>query len=450
MRRLRRPDVWFILMLVILAGVGAYLLARPEATDPDSRHLSYWRHYWQAAFDSLSAACGVGLLTYDFLIDYTPRGRLLLTLIGLIGALLYVGAGTQAARRIQADDEAVRVPHPLAAVGVFLVVQGLFVGAYVLLQPLLSEPVEQATNAERALAAGASLGWASVSASAVDVHLLTVIAWIAALGWPVWLLLIPALARRFVPRRETVVLLTGYAIVLVLMGVLIAAFESPCGPVRQPTTDAAVGTHTFSTRCVDGIERVAAAAGAGMPTRDLAERDASMGTKVILAGVLLLGGMGLSATGGVQWTLMLWALAGAFAGLVRTRRGPLAPDYARWMHAGLACVVLMILLAIVVALGLMFLENMTASAYQSAPVFADALLDSCSIAAGGNLSTGVVDTVTGRNLIRGMRQAASLYQYGMVWLMLAMIAGRMIPLMVMRRLADTHEAWRSHRKAAVV
>ena len=451
MRRFRRPDVWFVLMLVILAGVGAYLLAQPDATDPDSRHLSYWRHYWQAAFDALSAACGVGLLTYDFLIDYTPRGRLILTLVGLVGALLYVGAGTQAARRMQADDDAVRVPHPLAAVGLFLLVQGVLVGAYVLLQPLLSEPAEQADNAARAVAACSSLGWASLSASAVDVHLLTAIAWIAALGWPVWLMLIPPLARRFVPRRATAVLLTGYVILLVLAGLLLTAFESPRAPVRQqPTTDTVVRAPTLTTRCVNGIEQVAAAASAGMPAHELVERDASSGTKVILAGVMLLGGMGLSATGGVQWTLMLWALAGAFAGLARTRRGPLAPDYARWMHAGLACVVLMILLAVVVALGLMFLEQITASAYQSAPTFADTLLDACSVVAGGNLSSGVIENVTGRNLIRGMGQTANLYQYGMIWLMLAMMAGRLIPLMVMRRLADTHEAWRSHRKSAVV
>ena len=206
----------------------------------------------------------------------------------------------------------------------------------------------------------------------------------------------------------------------------------------------------MATRFVAGVVRVAAASGAGMPTRALAERDASMGTKIVLAGTLLVGGLGCSATGGMQWMLALWAFAGVAAGVARVGRGPVAPDYARWMQAGMACALLLVVLAVVVALGLLFLENATASAYQPAPAFADAFLDSCSIVAGGNLRTGVIETVTGRNLISGLRQSNNLYQYGMSWLMLAMVAGRMIPLLVMRRLAETHEAWRSHRKAAVV
>ena len=166
MKRLRRTDVWFFLMLVALAAGGAFLLAQPDATDPDSRHLSYWRHYWQAAFDSLSAACGVGLLTYDFLIDYTERGRMLLTALGLLGALLYVAAGTQAARRIQTEDGGVRVPHPLVAVAVFILLQALLVGVYVLVQPLISEPTEPFGSAQRAVAACSSLGVGIRSAAA--------------------------------------------------------------------------------------------------------------------------------------------------------------------------------------------------------------------------------------------------------------------------------------------
>mgnify|MGYP007051597327 CR=1 FL=1 len=41
--------------------------------------------------------------------------------------------------------------------------------------------------------------------------------------------------------------------------------------------------------------------------------------------------------------------------------------------------------------------------------------------------------MTDRNLSRGIRLGVDLYQYGMVWLMAAMLAGRTLPLVVLSR-----------------
>jgi hypothetical protein len=115
----------------------------------------------------------------------------------------------------------------------------------------------------------------------------------------------------------------------------------------------------------------------------------------------------------------------------------------RWMHAGMSVFILMILLTAIVAGGLLLLEQWTASAYQTPSSFADALLDASSVVAGGNLSGGLSETLTSRNLISGLNQPVNLYQYGMGWLMLAMLLGRVLPVTVLRRLSEQRDAPRA-------
>jgi hypothetical protein len=133
---------------------------------------------------------------------------------------------------------------------------------------------------------------------------------------------------------------------------------------------------------------------------------------------------------------LLSALVGGAAALGWSGAMRRSPDATRWMHAALACCFLLAVLAVVVALGMQLLENWTAAHYQPPPTFADALLDACSVVAGGNLSSGLTEAVTSRNLLSGIRQSTSLYQYGMTWLMLGMLAGRMLPLVVLSRLSN--------------
>lgn len=96
----------------------------------------------------------------------------------------------------------------------------------------------------------------------------------------------------------------------------------------------------------------------------------------------------------------------------------------------------MVTFALVVALGLLVIETRTASRFQPPPTFGDALLDASSAVAGANLSSGLTATVTSVNLSSGMDITVDSYQYGMTWLMLAMLIGRVLPVLVLSRVAD--------------
>lgn len=442
MKPLKQPDIWFLLAIVVISIAGAVLLASADATDAESRRLSYDRHYWQAAFDSLSATCGVGLLTYDFGDDYTPRGRWILTALGVVGAMLFVAALAHAARRMQVADAQRRVPHPLLVVAAFLIVQAVAIGVYLLAMRFSESAGETTENIWRAAAALSSLGWATSEQQGAAAWPLALLAWIGALGWTVWLLLIPALTQRFVHIRATLAIFGAYVACLALAALMIAAFESPRGAAGRGAgagANVSLSGEQFPARYTRGLVQAVAASTAGAPTEPLSERNVSDGTKITLALLLLSGGLGGSATGGLQLTLLLWALGGSAAALGWLGGRKLAPDVARWMHAGLACAILLALLAIAVAAGLLLIENATASAYQPPPTFADALLDASSIVAGGNLSSGLTDAVTGRNLTAGIGRSVSTYQYGIGLLMLAMLAGRLTPLAIVRRLTSTRQ-----------
>lgn len=474
MRRLKQPDLWLLATLLLVTAGGAVLLAQADATQPQARHLSYSRHHWQAAFDALSATCGVGLLTYGFQDDYTARGRWILTALGVLGALSFVAAVTHAARRMQPADGRPILPHPLFVVSAFLVAQALALGACLLAERIGGDTGGSNESAWRTIAAFSSLGWASeVGVDRLKTGPpgwpLALLAWLGALGWPVWLLIVPPLARRYVRIRSALAVFGSYTGALLLTALLISAFESPRGGAYDPGSaklrfapstnrqseipNARSAIHSpqpnqprppVENRChsyVRSLVQTAAASGAGIPTMQSGAShyplgDATAGTKVTLSALLLVGGLGGSATGGVQWLLLLWALAGGAVALGCPRESKPNPNVKRWMLAGLACLVLLTLLALLVAAGMLLIENWTAARYQPPPTFADALLDACSVVAGGNLSSGLTETVTGRNLLGGIRQSANLYQYGMTWLMLAMLIGRLLPLVVLRRLAD--------------
>jgi len=446
MSRLKLPDIWFLTALLLTAAVGAVLLTSTGAIDADTSRLSYSRHYWQAAFDAISAACGVGLLTYDFQDDYTATGRWILSALGVCGAVLFIAATTHAARRMQTGESRVRVPHPLLAVLGFLVIQALTVGVY-LLANKLDQPIE---NLQRGVAAFSSLGWGSVigagdALDGVSAWPLALLAWIGAVGWPVWLLLAPSWHKRFGLNQHDsgaaplIASLGAYVAFLLLAALLISLIESPRGATASGGPNDQLAGRPFSQRYARSLVQTVSASGAGQPTEDFTGRNVSDGTKCTLAALLVVGGLGGGATGGVHFTLFLWAAAGACAGLGWLGRGRAAPDAARWMHAGMACLLLLIALIVVVAVGMLLLENWTASRYQSLPAFADALLDAASIVAGGNLTSGLTETVTSRNMITGIRRGTNLYQYGMTLLMLAMLAGRVLPLTILRRLADRCE-----------
>ena len=447
MSRFKWPDLWLLVALLALTVGGAVALNHVESVDPETKRLSYYRHYWQTVFDSLSASCGVGLLTYDFKDDYAPAGRWILTGLGVAGAWLFLAATTHAARRMQGREGPVRVPHPVLVVFGFTLIQVLAVGIYLLANKLNDVPDLTLCG----LAAFSSLGWAGrmlhdAGGGGTDAWPLALIAWIAAIGWPVWLLAIPVWFRKFGMYRTdaspvpTLALLGGYASILLLAALLVCMFESPSAPLGRGGPNETLSGQTPPQRYLRSLVQVTAASGAGMPTEKLTERNVSEGTKIALAAILLTGGLAGSATGGMHFPLLMWALAGGLGGLFRFGRDRHAPDVQRWMHAGMAVFILMVLLTMIVAGGLLLLEQWTASSYQTPSSFADAMLDASSVVAGGNLSGGLAETLTSRNLVSGMNQPVNLYQYGMTWLMVAMLIGRVLPVAVLRRLSEQRDA----------
>ena len=483
---LTRPHVWLALALLIVTGVGAVLLADPACTRVEEEFLQVYhtRHEWQAAFDALSATCGVGLLTYNFEEDYTPRGRWTLTALGVIGAVLYLLAATQALRRLatagtepgryigdktagtepgryvgdvasaprdagaripsrtsQATGAEHRPPHPVLVAAVFLAVLAVLLPLFWLAERAAGAEAGFSDAAWRASAAFASLGWTRDPQSGLDAWPVAVVAWIGALGWTTWVAVVPALRRRCVPVRGLCVLVGGYVCFLLIAAGLMCALESPRAGRRGIERDAKVlSGHPPPTRYAQSLVQTVCASGAGIPTEALSDRGVTEGTKMTLAAVVLVGGMAGAAGGGIKWPLLMAVLIAGVTALPRGRRDSPEALPSRLVRAGTVCLLSMLALASVVALGLLLIENHTASPYQPSPTFADTFLDASSAVGGANLSSGLTATVTSRNLITGMRQAANLYQYGMSWLMVAMLVGRVLPLFVLCRIADASRA----------
>jgi hypothetical protein len=142
-------------------------------------------------------------------------------------------------------------------------------------------------------------------------------------------------------------------------------------------------------------------------------RDSS---KAVLAFVLIVGGLGGSACGGIKWPLLVWALVGGAS--------------ARILRAASTCVLWMLALVLLCAGGLLVLESQVATKYQAPPTFADTLLDAASAAAGGNLSSGLSATLTDRNLVSGIFLGINWYRIGMLWIVGTMVVGRILPIIV--------------------
>ncbi|MEW6250368.1 MAG: hypothetical protein AB1716_06960, partial [Planctomycetota bacterium] len=209
--------------------------------------------------------------------------------------------------------------------------------------------------------------------------------------------------------------------------------HTPTGQGRggaQPTTRAA------GERFGSALVQVTAASGAGRSTEELGARGVSDGTKFVLSAVVLTGGLGGSPTGGVKWTLLLWGLAGAAVVFGLGRGRSVIERSRRCVLAGVAGTAAMLVWAWIVAIGLLVIESSIGSRFQAPPTFADALLDASSAVAGANLTTGVVETLTATSLSSGIRHSVDEYQYGMSWLMLGMFIGRLLPVLVVARVAS--------------
>lgn len=432
----RRAELWLPIGLFVLALVGSHLLRQDRFVHLSERDRTAYglRPIWQARFDALSAAAGVGLLTYDLREDYTAAGRWVLAGLGLAGAALYLLAARQIYARLWAEGGE-PLPRGRTILTAFAILQIASILLVWIVERLAGTAPAFPDSAWRALSAFASLGWLPPAEARVG-GVYAVVALISAAGFLVWFG-VPGLRGRFghgLSARGLIVVFGSYVLFLGLCSGAVTLLEIPRGsstgrPDQEGLRGAAAGTR-FARSAV----QVTAAAGAGLPTEQLADRGVSEGTKAVLAGVELVGGLGGAPAGGMTWLAVLWVTAGGVAGLGRARAGG-DPVQRRCVLAGVALPGVMIGFTLLVALGLLFIETCTASAFQTAPTFADALLEAASATCGGGLSTGLTRTVTSAHLSRGIHQNVDLYQYGMTWLMMAMYVGRLLPLIVLARCA---------------
>lgn len=429
----RWPALRLAVSLLVLAAAGAVLLAQPACVPLDEREARFFvsRHYWQCAFDALSAVCGAGLLTYGFERDYTDTGRGVLTGLGMIGALLYMAAWLRVLRVWQTRSGLI-APHAMVVTGVFLALQAATLAVAWLVAWLRSAADDPLRPVWLAAAGFSSLGWFAPRDGAEAVTL-ALVATVGMLGWPVWLLAAAAWRKTLGAGRILAVPVAFFFAFLLAAAVLICVLEAPRGGVR-PYEDTSLSGQTWPVRFGRGLVQTAAAAGAGAATEPLADRGVSDGTRVVLAVVVVVGGFGGCAAGGIGWILV----AGALGRAPRAATGAIPDgggriDAAPWQRAALRVVVAMAAATLACAIGLLAIEGLTASRFQTAPTFAEALVDAASAVGGGGMTAGLTEAVTSRRLVSGIGLGINQYQFGMIWLMLAMLGGRVLPLAILSR-----------------
>ncbi len=445
---------WFIGALLSLSLAAAWLLWRPAATVADERA---WRFYgtrqaWLAAFDGVSAACGAGLLHGDFDHGYSSAGKWLLTATGVAGALAFLLAAAAVMRRlVGSDEDGRRVPRAPSIAAAFASWQLAVIAIAVAVETILGSDIATGDVVHRAAAAFSSLGWWPGEPAAGTLWLYVAIALAGGFGWPLWLLSFVRPAA-FPARRTAVAILAGYAALILVSAGLIAALEMPRSQVRAGGERITQGGGASIARVDRGLAQGLLASTAGIPIDPWVD-EAGDGSRFVLACLMTAGALPGSSGGGIRMTVFVlvivgvWKLrekgsgiedrgSGAELGRTASGRVDVAPrggdgDAAQKLRvvrlAGVhySAVVWLLLIG---ALGLLILYNVSASPYQAARTFADALLDAASAVAGGGLTSGMTADLLDPNLSSGMHSPVDRYQYGAAWLMLLMLAGRIVPL----------------------
>ncbi len=439
-----RPHVQLAAGLLVLALGGTAALWLPAClADRSERDWKYFlgRQLLQAGFDSLSVACGAGLLTRDISRDYSPAGRWTLWALGHLGALLYLAAATRLLARLRSPD----APESLASVRLallsFLAAEAVLILAVWAADHVAGPGLGPGRVAWLVGGAFASLGILERPADAWTGTVLTLASLIAGLGWPLWLCAVPVLARRVIRIGRVLRLAAGYAAFLLSAALLLWILEAPRGALRAAPTQESLSQAPPGARFLRCLALTICASSAGAATEDLSAgtiRDASRG---LLAAVVLIGPLGGSAGGGIKWVLFACAVA-AIAG--RVGRPPDAASD-RWSAAGSAGRFYLLAMggaSALAAIGLLVIESLTVTGFQPAPSLSDALLDACAAVGGAGLSSGLAATVTSSSLTRGLGLSVDLYPIGMVWLMLAMLVGRVLPLWLLVRWSREHDGRR--------
>lgn len=425
--------------LLVLSGLGAAALSLPACSPLDERQQAYYRvyHVWRSAFDAVSAACGAGLLTREPGEDYTPLGQTVLLVVGALGAVAWLRAFVQAwARVVPAASGPFTALIARAAgwsVWRWLAIMLLPAGGAGLI--LLASDQTSGTSASAAgsfldgAAAYLSLGWSVAGREGSSSFVLGGVALLGGLGLPA-LILAARNAQRGM--RACLRAVGGYLLVLVVAAALITLYETPRG--RQGGDGRRLSDVSPARRALRALNLAASVSAAGIATEPLADRQASEGTHAVVAALLLIGPLPTAPGGGIKTTLLFAALGGLLASIGLARRARDEP-HRRLRRAGAALLLWLLIATKVAALGLLLIETLTASRFTPPPGLADALLDAASAVCGGGISGGLTHAVTNEQLTHGIRLPIDLYPYGMSWLMLAMLLGRLLPVLVLLRYA---------------
>ncbi|MDX2197776.1 MAG: hypothetical protein SF069_02260 [Phycisphaerae bacterium] len=435
-----RPARTLLIQIGLIAAASTVLLMQPFATplDPREREHFYWdRHLWQCIYDSFSAACGCGQLTIRE--TYSAAGRVILTLAAIAGSLAYVVAAHRASIRLRMAVGG--TSGPLAGLSAVLMcwAASIALSGVVWIVVAVARggmPVGDALMTGAATAGGCGLLFAPL---APTMHIAALVSSIfAAAGWPLLLTLVGRNADIGVRKRRIVWSCFGYFVSLALLTTIVALCEQPLQRgQRQVVLDQTLSAETASVRWQRAATAVVCAAGSGLPTEAADARSLSEGSRFALGLAAWLGGLGGSATGGVKWSLFILAFAAVVGSAGISARATSAHWTAhRCVRAAVRVVGVQLVLTIVAALGLLVIQRQTASPFDPTPGLAEAWLDASAAVNGAAVSSGISANVTSGRLSKGLGLSADLYQYGMGWLMLAMLLGRAAPIAIVSRAAD--------------
>lgn len=444
MRFHREADTRLLLGLLLLAGIGAALLAQSPATrlDPRDREHYFWdRHLWQCAFDALSAVVGSGMSVQSG--EYTSFGRWILVALGVAGAWLYLAAALMATRQFCEAAQLSVGSHPAlrTIAPAWLVVAALLTLVCAAGLSRRAERVPGAGDWHEGLMCGLALSVGMDPARCAP-NFGSLSRWfpaaaglVTALGWPVWLGLLPGARKRGMHRSDLLRAVGGMLFFWTLVALLVAVLETPMGSRRPRPDDPSLAAQPPPARFERGLALTLSAAGIGAATEPLSDRAVGPGTQFLLGCVVLIGGLAGSFGGGIHG-----AIAGLGTRLVLGRGGVAGRSARiaalRIRDAAIRIVCSMTLCACIAAVGLLIIHRLTGSPFDSPPDFSGAWLDAASCTGGAALSSGLIGRVTDPNLSGGIQHSADAYQWGMTWIMLALLAGRVLPVRILRQAAQ--------------
>lgn len=438
MRSTRSPLVWYPLALLVLAAIGGAALLTPASVSLSERDRSAYGKLpaWYAGFDALSAACTVGLTLRDVREQYTPLGRWVLTLLGIAGTVLHIVALRGVLARLFDMQPGAADRRELLALPISLVV------AAAAATPLVAwaggEDRAETGRAVLATFFGLSPGLASsLRDPAATGHslLIAVLAIVGTIGLALCLRLTAWRWAAWSARTVMAALVPVGAMVgacLALAG-CVQLFEQPrvesgwrghgAGPIRAARAEGA----TLAGRWAELL----ALAHAGQAAPREPGDEPREGTRLVLALTIIAGGLS-PASGGVSWLVLLAALGLASPLAAAAAGAAVSPvTRERVVCAARRVVVAVLALALIATLGLLVIEARVADRFETPARLGEAVLDASAVAGGGAATSGLIARLTSPHLSRGMAQGVDSYLYGMVWTLLVMFAGRIVPLIVL-------------------